>query len=396
MFQSDYRREMDALNPGPEALERLDALLAGGGERERPRRRFGRRAAVALALCAALAVTAVAAGPGLRTALAEHLGPFGAFLAPLTGSSTSAGIKLEVVGVLSDGASARFYLTAQDQAGGRLDGHTDAVFNLEGALSWGARCLAFDGESNTLLLELEAIGLPEGNALALTGGTLVPGSYRVAAEPEPGDDLETFQTYETLPGLSTSTGFDGEDQYRLRVKLEEGYSLSSRSTAFVYFSDGSAWSTGAEQVTHLPDGQELHLEAVTRETLNQVDRIWLVTSYTGSQNPIQGNWSLTLTTAETEGMSTPEGFSLALSGGGTAACVSVSPLGVVVEYTGPAAAVSDDDVCVTLADGSRPAWGDFSGWNWGGEGAAIWRFETPVEPEDISSVTLQGVSVPME
>ena len=44
MFQSDYRREMDALTPGSEALERLDALLAGGGERvARPRRRFGRR-----------------------------------------------------------------------------------------------------------------------------------------------------------------------------------------------------------------------------------------------------------------------------------------------------------------------------------------------------------------
>ena len=35
MFQSDYRREMEALTPGSEALERLDALLAGGGERAR-------------------------------------------------------------------------------------------------------------------------------------------------------------------------------------------------------------------------------------------------------------------------------------------------------------------------------------------------------------------------
>lgn len=66
------------------------------------------RAAVALALCAALAVTAVAAGPSVWSALTQHMGPFGAWLVPLTVSSASAGVELEVVGVLSDGASARF------------------------------------------------------------------------------------------------------------------------------------------------------------------------------------------------------------------------------------------------------------------------------------------------
>ena len=130
MFRTEYKREMDALEPSWEAMARLEGLTKGENV-EKPVKHFSRRAVIALALCAALAMTAVAAGPSVWSALSEHLGPFGAWVVPLTGSSTSAGVELEVVGVLSDGASARFYLTARDQRGGRLDRHTDAIFDLE-------------------------------------------------------------------------------------------------------------------------------------------------------------------------------------------------------------------------------------------------------------------------
>ena len=76
MFQSDYRREMDRLAPTPAALERLEGLLAAEPAAKRPRRRFGRRAVVALALCGALTATALAAGPSIRQALSAHLGSF--------------------------------------------------------------------------------------------------------------------------------------------------------------------------------------------------------------------------------------------------------------------------------------------------------------------------------
>ena len=68
MFQNDYRREMDGLRPSPAAVERLNRLLEEGAPARRSRR-LGRRAAAALALCAALCVTAVAAGPTLWDAL---------------------------------------------------------------------------------------------------------------------------------------------------------------------------------------------------------------------------------------------------------------------------------------------------------------------------------------
>ncbi|WP_130870021.1 hypothetical protein [Intestinimonas massiliensis (ex Afouda et al. 2020)] len=352
-----------------------------------------RRALVALALCAALAVTAVAAGPSVWSALAEHLGPFGAWLTPLTGSSTSAGVELEVVGVLSDGTTARFYLTAHDTVGGRLDRHTSVKFDLEGAVSWGGSAVAFDGESDTLLLELEAINLT-GEDLVLSGGTLTPNSYQVSVEPELADGLEVSQTYEELPGFSTSMGFDGENNFHLRIKLAEGYGLSARSAAFVTFSDGSAWSNQAEQVSYLSDGQDLRLAGITRENWDRVEKIWLVTGYTGPLEPIRGEWTLTLDPVAAEIRSTGEGFSLKHAGV-TVTQVQLSPLGAVVTYTGEEDALTAEALRVETAAGKVPAWGSFSGWNWGGEGTAIWRYETPMEPEDVVTVTLLGETIPL-
>ena len=392
MFRTEYKREMDALEPSRAAMGRLQGLTRGEAQ-GKPVKRFGRRAAVALALCAALAVTAVAAGPSVWNALREHLGPFGAWLTPLTGSSTSAGVELEVAGVLSDGTTARFYLTAHDQVGGRLDGRTSVNFDLEGAVSWGGSAVAFDGETDTLLLELEAINLT-GEKLTLSGGTLTPNSYQVSVEPEPVDRLETFQTYEKLPGFSTSMGFDGENNFNLRVKLEQGYSLSTRSTVFVTFSDGSTWVNEAEQVSHLSDGQNLRLEGITRQNWDQVEKIWLIASYTGPLEPIQGDWTLTLDPVATGTWSTGADFALKHSGV-TVTQVQLSPLGAVVTYTGEEDALSPEDLQVETAAGEVPAWDSFSGWNWGGEGTAIWRYETPVKPEDIASVTFLGETFPL-
>ena len=392
MFRTEYKREMDALEPSVASMARLEALTKGE-TREKPGKRLGRRTVVALALCAALIVTAVAAGPSVWSTLAQHLGPFRAWLIPLTGSSTSAGVELEVVGVLSDGTAARFYLTAHDTVGGRLDGHTSVNFDLEGAVSWGGSAVAFDGETDTLLLELDAINLT-GEKLTLSGGTLTPNSYQVSVEPELADGLEVSQTYEELPGFSTSMGFDGENNFHLWVKADEGYRLSARSAAFVTFSDGSIWFNEAEQVSYQSDGQDLRLEGITRENWKRVEKIWLITSYTGPLEPIEGDWTLTLDPVATGTRSTGEGFSIKRAGV-TVTQVQLSPLGAVVTYTGAGDDLTAENLRVETAAGEIPAWGFFSGWNWGGEGTAIWRYETPVEPQDIESVTFLGETVPL-
>lgn len=391
--ETDIRRALEAVGPTRTQLDRLTDALEVAQAAAAFRRPGRRRVLAALALCAALAMTAVAVGPGLRAVLAEHLGPFRAWLTPLTGSSTSAGVELEVIGVLSDGTTARFYLTAHDRVGGRLDEHTAVNFDLEGAGSWGGTAVAFDRETETLLLELEVMDLA-GETLTLSGGRLTPNSYQVSLEPNLTDDLENVRTYGELPGFSTSMGFDGEDNFHLRVKLDQGYGMSARSTAFVTFSDGTTWVNEAEQVSHLSDGQNLRLEAITQENWDQVEKIWLVTSYTGPLESIEGNWTLTLDSAAAETRSTGPEFVLNRPGI-TVTRVQISPLGAVVVYTGRTGVLTAGDLQAETSAGEVPAWGEFSGWNRGEVGTALWRFETPVEPESIASVTLLGETFPL-
>ena len=392
MFGTDYKREMDALAPSRAAMDQLISTAAGGGGRKP--RLMGRRAVAALALCAALALTALAAAPTALEALTAFLGPLGTQVAPLSGSSTSAGVELEVVGVLSDGAAARFYLTAHDQQGGRLDDHTAVELELEGALAWGARSLAFDQGSDTLLLELEVTGLPQSGPLTLRGGTLTPNTYQVSVEPQLQDGFQTVQTYDGLPGFSASMGFTAEQDFLLRLRLAEAYRSAARPTAFVCFSDGAVWSTQPEQITYLAEGQDLHLTGITRENWDQVAQIWLVTSYTGPLEPIQGTWELTLDPVSAQTKETEAGFSL-MSDGLTVTQIQVSPLGVVVTYTGSWEGLSAPALSVTTGEGGSLSLGPPTGWNWGNEGCAIWRFDAPADLADITAVTLLGQSIPL-
>ena len=63
-------------------------------------RRALRRTAAALALCAALCVTAVAAGPTLWDALEARLGPYAPFAAEVEGETSGQGLRLEPGGLL--------------------------------------------------------------------------------------------------------------------------------------------------------------------------------------------------------------------------------------------------------------------------------------------------------
>lgn len=87
-------------------------------------------------------------------------------------------------------------------------------------------------------------------------------------------------------------------------------------------------------------------------------------------------------------------FSLKCSGV-TVTQVQLSPLGAVVTYIGDEDALAAEALQVETAAGETPAWGGFSGWNWGGEGTAIWSFDEPVELENIVSITIGGESFPV-
>lgn len=104
------------------SMERREAILAAAGrmtEREN-RRRPLRTGLMAAAICAALAVTAVAVSPPLRETLVQFLGSFEPYAQEVEGvSATDQGIELRVVRVLADKNGGTAYLEAEDLAGER-------------------------------------------------------------------------------------------------------------------------------------------------------------------------------------------------------------------------------------------------------------------------------------
>lgn len=98
------------------STERWEAILAAAGrmtEREN-RRRPLRTGLMAAAICAALAVTAVAVSPPLRETLIQFLGSFEPYAQEVEGvSATDQGIELRVVRVLADKNGGTAYLEAE-------------------------------------------------------------------------------------------------------------------------------------------------------------------------------------------------------------------------------------------------------------------------------------------
>ena len=132
------------------STERWEAILAAAGrmtEREN-RRRPLRTGLMAAAICAALAVTAVAVSPPLRETLIQFLGSFEPYAQEVEGvSATDQGIELRVVRVLADKNGGTAYLEAEDLVGERL--HESAALE-----SYRDPCIAYDAEADTALFAL--------------------------------------------------------------------------------------------------------------------------------------------------------------------------------------------------------------------------------------------------
>ncbi|MFQ7453026.1 MAG: hypothetical protein ACLRNQ_18305 [Flavonifractor plautii] len=264
MFQNDYRREMDGLRPSPAAVERLNRLLEEGAPARRPRR-LGRRAAAALALCAALCVTAVAAGPTLWDALEARLGPYAPFAAEVEGETSGQGLRLELVKAVSDGYTARVYYTLTDETGDRLNGHTHVSGRLEvdgeGLTgSTGNQVVSYDAESRTLLLEASAKGLDTSRAVSLEltgvdpseryiqGACFQPPAEARALDTDttgrgpwcsPRSDPQTSP--DTADFTISSMGFDGQGRFHIRLAMAEGFD-AGWSLAVPYDAAGSRWA----------------------------------------------------------------------------------------------------------------------------------------------------------
>ncbi len=167
MFDARYRREMDAAGPRPEQMERLLSAIRTQPERAPSRRgAILRRVLVAAAVCAALALTALAVSPSLREALVNALGRFQPYSQTVEGVSvTDQGIQVTVLSALSDGNTTQVYYEVRDLTGDRLDEFTEVKLET-GPANWGEedgpqfvgygggsyQCIRYDPEEKAALM----------------------------------------------------------------------------------------------------------------------------------------------------------------------------------------------------------------------------------------------------
>lgn len=149
MFRTDYKREMDALEPSRVALDRLEALTEGETQVKQVRR-FGRRAVVALALCAVLMVSALAAGSSIWQSISARQGPFSQIAQTIHGAvCTDQGIEVQVLSALADDVRGQVYFTVRDVTGNRLDRQLTLKPTADSDI--GGNLVEYDPESRTAL-----------------------------------------------------------------------------------------------------------------------------------------------------------------------------------------------------------------------------------------------------
>ena len=122
-----------------------------------------RPALLAATLCVLLAVSALALSPGLREQLAAVLGGFEPYMQELDGTvCVQEGIEVRVISAVADSYMTRIYAEVRDLEGNRVTEDLTAVAAIARIASeenrgWvaGAKCVGFDKETGTALLELK-------------------------------------------------------------------------------------------------------------------------------------------------------------------------------------------------------------------------------------------------
>lgn len=416
MFRTEYKREMDAMEPSGEAMARLEGLTRGetGGK---PVKRFGRRAAVALALCAALVVTAVAAGPSMWNILAEYLGPYAPFAQEMEGTASDQGVRLELVSAVSDGYTAQIFYTITDEEGGRFNAdHTTVTASLEGTnlggMSTGSRIVSYDADSNTLLMEVSATGIDTSQPLELVVEKIDPASYmlwdshfpaEVPEEPietettEDGDVvLKAEQNPQTSPDTEdvsiSSMGFDGAGNFHIRLALAEGYS-DKALLVLPYDAAGEQMGHTAAR-TAVEGGVDSLIEGITPEDIANIAYIRVYGPYRGTEQAIEGEWTLPLEIEAAEQKVVQ--VDRTLEDGVYVDRVEVSGMNIAVFFQ------SEDVDWFTLwiTDRTGETMGvplDYMNRRVNGTdmSCGLWHFETPMDLSDIASVTFLGETFPL-
>ena len=409
---TDIRRALEAVGPTPAQLKDLTDKLEAAQEAP-ARRRPGRRAVVALALCAALMVTAVAAGPSMWNILAEYLGPYAPFAQEMEGTASDQGVRLELVSAVSDGYTAQIFYTITDEEGGRFNAdHTTVTASLEGTnlggMSTGSRIVSYDADSNTLLMEVSATGIDTSQPLELVVEKIDPSSYMLwdsrfpAAVPEELLETETTedgdvvlkaeQNPQTSPDTDvvriSSVGFDEEGNFHIRLAFAEG--ITGMLLARPCGADGTPLAN--IQAAEVEGG----MDCLVVEDFDPADLAYIQVygPYRGPEQAIEGEWTLPLEIEAAEQKVVQ--VDRTLEDGVYVDRVEVSGMNIAVFFQ------SEDVDWFTLwiTDRSGETIGVPLNYmnrrvNGTDTSCGLWSFETPMDLEDIASVTFLGETFPL-
>ena len=421
MWKQEYKQELNAIGPDPEQMARLRWMVEQAKQglpetREPTHYRPGRRAVATVVLCAALAVSALAAGPSLWQTLEAHLGAYAPFAREVEGTATGQGIRLELLSAVSDGYTARVYYTLTDQKGGRFNDHTRVHAWLKGTtlggVALGSHVVSYDADSGTLLMETSVEGVDTSQPVELEVLEIDPAYYMLwdgRFEPVvPEEPLETETTAEgevvlkagqnpqTSPDTDvvsiSSMGFDGEGNFHIRLTLAEGYS-NDALLAVPYNAAGEQMGTTKAQ-TAVARGVDSLIEGITQADVADIAFIRVYGPYRGPEETIEGTWTLPVELKAAEQKIIQVGRTLVD--------------GFYVERI----EVSGMNIAVFFRDGDKnwfPVWVtdragetagvplDYMNFNADtGLSCGIWSYETPIDLKNLTALTLLGETFPLD
>lgn len=443
MNKRDFREDMDRQMANvtlPEERRRAILRQAAG------KRRLVRpgRLVLAAGLACLLTFGAVAAAvPSVRQLLAEALGGFSDKSQTITGvADRDNGIEVRAVSALSDGSYAKIYLEVQDLTGDRL---ADEVrLGGENALGWhidlprvdsvgvwGQKFLGYDPDTKTALLELSVggdTGADEVTAKLSIAG-LVTGHTNVSA-PLPqtltaevratkalADGTTVLvpeQTPAPLEGTAdmrlSSMGFGNDGALHIQVALGERVQPDSASLLYTVRGskgeDDRAFNQEFREGTFEQDGVWYFDMAITGGTPDDLPDLYVDELY-GSYNTrpvITGEWTLDIPLRhQPEAAYAPH----ATVGLVEITKVTVSSLSVsVVGENNSNFCFGALEQSVTLRDGTEIKLDRgnniLSYYQGAAEGEASghsfdqWMLPEPIDPADVTAITLGGVKIPLQ
>lgn len=440
MFEQEYRRAIETVGPDEGQMERLLSAVRGM-EAPRPGRRPGRMVLAAVAVCAVLAVTALALSPGLREQLAGLLGSFAPYSRSVEGASvTDQGIRVSVVSTLADENDGMVYLEVTDLTGGRLDGNTAYNF-------YQRRCAAYDPETHTALFaqRLSAQSRNDDGTGTVSIRAFLPGIAYFEGVKLPWD-IVTRQTLESTAAengsrlvlkpnqtpakLNTdyfslsSMGFDSEGVFHVQIALSDGVELADESQINAFTVENDRGVSCNEPRTLLENGRYLDTayESFTLDEFGHF-RVDNLKGLVNTRPAIEGDWTLTFPLEILPGRTVPiEGETIqnsrlrsvsltamtlrletAYVDTYTADYLAVFPVSLFcrdgtvlhLEYTGHDTLYTDENG--TVRDGG----GLMSGVHYPGgkerHGAVyLWNFPDAVDPRDVVGFSIGLRYIPLE